>query len=626
MRSVLDKINSPADIHALPKAERDQLAEDIRERIRETVGNTGGHLASNLGVVELTIALHSALDCPRDKLLFDVGHQCYAHKLLTGRQAAFERLRCDGGVAGFPKRAESVYDCFGSGHASTAVSAALGFARARDLRGEKHKVAAIIGDGALTGGMAYEALNDAGGLGTQFLVVLNDNEMSISKNVGALEEHLTRLRVSRNWRIAKRAVKGGLDVIPVIGRPVSRALEWIKGKARALLVPGSFFESLGFRYIGPVDGHSLDQLIDTIRSALQWDSPTLLHVVTRKGKGFPEAEAEPEKYHGMPRRRPGSNESIVEGRSSAPIRLSCANTAGITLARLADTDHAITAITAAMPTGTGMDIFKASHPSRFFDVGIAEEHAVTLAAGMAAAGLRPVVALYSTFLQRAADQVMHDVCLQNLAVTFLIDHAGFVARDGATHQGLYDVPMLRALPNLTIWTPSGMDELSSMIEAGVSLGTPCLIRYPKSLPDSVGSAPPAPPGKWRVEREGSRAALLASGACLPIALECAALLESDGIPAAVVRAASVKPLDDDVLRTFADSGVRLVTIEECQRAGSFGSAVAEFCADNDYAPPIIIGVPDEYYHDHSVNALRAASGLTPAAIAQTVRKHIHHET
>ncbi|MDR1569707.1 MAG: 1-deoxy-D-xylulose-5-phosphate synthase [Oscillospiraceae bacterium] len=626
MRGILKNISSPADLKKLSQDERVELARELRDTIRATVGQTGGHLASNLGAVELTIALHTALKCPRDKLVFDVGHQCYAHKLLTGRQEAFERLRGEGGTAGFPKMSESEYDCFGVGHASTSVSAALGFARARDIRGEKYKVAALIGDGAMTGGLAYEALNDAGGLKSQFLVVLNDNEMSISRNVGALEKHLTRLRVSRKWRGTKRLVKGGLEAIPLIGRPISRALEWMKAKVRALIVPGSFFESLGFRYLGPIDGHDLEPLIATMRDALAWEYPTLLHVITQKGKGCPEAESEPEKYHGMPQRKTISEEQCDEeiSASTSSAERSCASVAGRVLTEIAREDKSIIAITAAMPTGTGLSVFRGEHQKRFIDVGIAEEHAVTLAAGMAAAGLRPVVALYSTFLQRAVDQVIHDVCLQDLGVTFLIDHAGFVANDGATHQGLYDVCLLRSIPGLAIWTPSDLCELDARIREAVLLGKPCLIRYPKSLPERVGDMNEdiQPADRWRIEKNGTHAALLAYGSCLPIALSCADILDAAGISTAVVRASSVKPLDEEMVMSLSRAEVKIVTVEEGQRAGGFGSAVAELCADRGMNAPMAFGVGDVFRNEHTLSGLRSASGLTAQDIAYEVERRL----
>ncbi|GHU67353.1 1-deoxy-D-xylulose-5-phosphate synthase [Clostridia bacterium] len=636
---MLGSIDAPELLRALTMDERRDLASELRQTIITTVRRQGGHLASNLGAVELTIALHSAMNLPSDRLLFDVGHQAYAHKLLTGRQPGFESLRQDGGVSGFPRRDESAYDCFGTGHASTAVSAALGFARARDLTGGKYKVAAVVGDGALTGGLTYEALNDAGKLHTQLLVVLNDNEMSIARNTGALNEHLTRLRASGRWLGAKRAVKNRLDSLPLIGRPITALLEGLKTLAHRVIVPGEFFESLGFRYLGPVDGHDLESLTDITGKALRSNLPTVLHVVTRKGKGSPEAEAAPERYHGVSSEsskasKPSSSRLTPDVRALAPGATtpeegSCARVIGDTLADLADADPTVVAITAAMPSGTGLDRFEKRHPDRFFDVAIAEAHAMTTAAGMAAGKLKPVVAIYSTFLQRAVDSIIHDVCLQNLPVTMLIDHTGFVAGDGPTHQGVFDLNILRSVPNLTIWTPSGLDELRDMMREGIiSARGPLLIRYPKSLPLHAGGAfvalPPA--ARWRVEKPAiwleqpqARIALLVFGASVCPAREAAALLTDKNITATVVRVSSVKPLDGETLRTLSASGKRLVTIEEGLRAGGLGGAIAEWCQDNGVSAPLLrMGIDDCFPEGYSLDVLRR--GLSGANIATAIQE------
>ncbi|MDR1599443.1 MAG: 1-deoxy-D-xylulose-5-phosphate synthase [Oscillospiraceae bacterium] len=613
---ILDRITAPAALRALTLLERRALASELRQTIISTVQRQGGHLASNLGVVELTIALHTVMNLPSDKLVFDVGHQAYAHKLLTGRQKGFELLRQDGGVSGFPRRDESAYDSFGTGHASTAVSAALGLVRARDLTGGSHKVAAIVGDGAMTGGLTYEALNDAGKLRSQLLVVLNDNEMSIARNTGALNEHLTRLRASGKWLGAKRVVKSGLTSIPLAGKPMSAALERLKTLVRRVMVPGELFESLGFRYLGPIDGHDLESLTDILAKALRANLPTILHVVTRKGKGSPEAEASPEQYHGVSRR--SQRRASPDVRPSAPgmdvpEEGSCSRVVGDTLTEIADLDPAVVAITAAMPSGTGLDRFQKWHPSRFFDTAIAEAHAVTLAAGMAAGKLKPVVAVYSTFIQRAADSIIHDVCLQNLPVTMLVDHAGFVAGDGPTHQGVFDLNMLRAVPNLTIWTPSGLDELRDMLRDAIPAARgPLLIRYPKSLPTRAG-----PPDI----RADSRIAILAFGASVCPARRAAAILTDEGITSSAVPVRSVKPLDGDALRQLAASGMRLVTVEECQRAGGLGGAVAEWCQDNSMPAPLLrLGIDDRFPEGFSLDTLRR--GLTGADIARAVREAV----
>ncbi|GHU76294.1 1-deoxy-D-xylulose-5-phosphate synthase [Clostridia bacterium] len=605
---ILENIHNPRELRTLSMDERRRLADEIRSVIINTVERQGGHLSSNLGAVELTIALHTALNLPADKLVFDVGHQCYTHKLLTGRRQGFELLRAGGGVSGFPKRDESAYDCFGTGHASTAVSAALGFARARDLRGEGYKVAALVGDGALTGGLAYEALNDAGKFRGQLLVVLNDNEMSIVRNVGALNEHLTRLRTSARWIGAKRAVKIGLDRIPLVGPSISTAVEWLKTFVRRMLVRGEFFESLGFRYLGPVDGHDLGLLSDIVADALRAREPTVLHVVTRKGKGSPEAEAAPERYHGVTKKWFSPDVRPLAPGMAVPEEGSCAAVVGETLSELADSDARIVAITAAMSSGTGLDRFEARHPSRFFDTAIAEAHAVTLAAGMAAGGLRPMVAVYSTFIQRAMDSIIHDVCLQNLPVTLLLDHTGFVAGDGPTHQGIFDLNLLRPIPNLTIWTPSDLDELRGMLRAATGFNGPLVIRYPKSLVICADN----------VECADARVALLAFGASYCPAMEAAAILCGEGLPAKAVRISSVKPLEEDILTQLTSMNMRLIAIEEGQRAGGLGGALAEWCQDNSKPAPLLrLGIDDSFPMGYALETLR--HGLTGLDIAKAVR-------
>ena len=611
---MLERIRTPEDLRPLSEAELLQLATEIRETIIRTVSVQGGHLASNLGVVELTLALHLALHCPQDKLIFDVGHQSYVHKLLTGRQEGFAQLRSDLGVAGFPRRTESPYDCFETGHSSTAISAALGFVRARDLAGERHKVVAVVGDGAMTGGLCYEALNDAGGTPSQLLVVLNDNEMSISRNVGGLAAHLTRLRASRSWQGAKQAVKRGVERIPFAGRALSHGLDYVKTKLRRMMVPGAFFEAFGFRYLGPIDGHDLGSLTQILQSALEASVPTVLHVITQKGHGYTPAENHPEKYHGVA-------PFFIEGGPDGAELQSCSQTVGDTLVQMADEDARVAAITAAMPTGTGLDRFQKAHAKRFFDVGIAEQHAATLAAGMAAGGMRPYFAVYSSFLQRAYDQVLHDGCHQSLPVTLLIDRSGFVAGDGSTHQGLYDIGFLRAIPNLTLWAPSDLKELEHMLRASLSLQGPCAIRYPKALPECLAPSDQGRPGAWSVLREGDQIALLAFGALLPVALACAEQLGQAGLSAAVVRASGLKPLDARMLEQLHGKGLALVTLEEQQLAGGFGSSVLEHCQRHGHRPPLrAFGVDDRFVGLHSVQALREASGMDAPQMARTIAR------
>ncbi|MDR0929347.1 MAG: 1-deoxy-D-xylulose-5-phosphate synthase [Oscillospiraceae bacterium] len=609
---MIESIHSPADVRRLSLPEAEALAAEIRRTLIDGVSQTGGHLASNLGVVELTLAMHRAFDMPKDKIVFDVGHQCYTHKLITGRAAAFHTLRAEGGLSGFPKRSESPYDAFETGHASTAVSAALGFARARDAMGEDFAVTALVGDGALTGGLCYEALNDAGSRPTQLIVLLNDNEMSIAHNVGALSHYLTRLRGSRRWIGAKSVVKRGLNRLPLVGRPLARTMDRIKRTLRLLLVPGEFFETLGFAYLGPIDGHDIGTIERALRDARAMKRPVVVHAVTHKGKGYAMAERRPDAFHGV------APFFVEDGRARAAEagdRVSAAQAAGDALAALAKDDARITAITAAMPQGTGLSAFAKAYPDRFFDVGIAEEHAITLAAGMAAGGLRPVVGLYASFLQRAVDQLLHDVCLQNLPVVLLVGNAGFVSGDGATHQGVYDLPMLRAMPNLTIFAPADARELAAMLQKALSLGTPCVVRHPKRLPRALGEMGEA--FAWRCIKPGQGAALIGHGASVQTALKAA-----EGTDCAVWSASTLLPLDEKALNEIAESPL-VAVIEESARGG-LGAAVAAHMAALPKPPRLLLmdtgaGVPDA----HSLEGLRKACGQDAEAIARRVREAIH---
>ncbi|MDY3026603.1 MAG: 1-deoxy-D-xylulose-5-phosphate synthase, partial [Candidatus Faecivicinus sp.] len=468
------EIRDPSEIKQMNIRELEALAQEIREEIIRVVSEKGGHLASNLGAVELTIALHYVFSAPEDKLIFDVGHQAYAHKLLTGRLSAFEHLRERGGASGFPQLEESEYDSFAAGHASNAISAALGMARTRDIMHGENQVIAVVGNGALTGGMCYEALNDAGQSSTRMIVVLNDNEMSIAKNVGAMQKYLTHLRQSRTYRNFKRRTKLGLERIPVIGMPILRVIEKCRDLLKSMLLDGEFFSALGFEYIGPIDGHDLKQLIRVLKRSNDLDRPVLLHVLTQKGRGYEPAENHPDRYHGV---APFYIESGESKRSSGAA--SSGAVAARRLIELAESDIRICTVTAAMPGGTGMAAFQSAYPDRFFDVGIAEEHAVTMAAGMAASGMKPYVAIYSTFLERAYDQILIDVCRNALAVTFLIDRAGLVGADGATHQGVFDLSYLRSMPNMIIASPRDGRELKRMIAMSASVPEPMAIRYPK---------------------------------------------------------------------------------------------------------------------------------------------------
>ena len=610
----LSDINSPDAVKALSRDEARMLADEIRAAIIRTVALNGGHLASNLGVVELTIALHRTMDCPRDKIVFDVGHQCYAHKILTGRYDQFSTLRKLDGLCGFPRREESPCDAYNTGHASTAISAALGMARARDMRGESYQVAAVVGDGAMTGGMCYEALNDAGNTQTQMLVVLNDNGMSISRNVGALSRQLTRLRLSRGWLGAKKNVSDALNKIPGVGKPLHRAFQKIKNELRNVLVKDRFFTALGFQYLGPIDGHDIDGLEKVFRRCREIDRPVLVHIATRKGMGFQQAEDKPEKYHGVEPFELDSGK--VRGRDGPSL----GRLAGEYLTALADRHPEICAVTAAMTKSAGFASFAENWPDRLFDVGIAEEHAVSLAAGMAAAGMRPFVAIYETFIQRAYDQIVMDVCLQKLPVCLLMDRAGLGGEDGPTHHGVFGVSMLRHIPNLTVLAPRCAEELKSMIDWSLRQAGPVAIRYPRRTPENgVPYAAPFSAGQWETLKQGKDAALLASSSILAECLDAAALLGKQGLETAVINASSLCPLDGETLKALAEKNVPLITVEEHALSGGFGSAVAEWCAKSGApAPAAMIGLKDQFIPHGSRKLLLRRYGLDGEAIASRV--------
>ncbi len=618
----MDTVNQPQDIRTLSMAQLEELAGEIRQLLIDTVARQGGHLAPNLGVVELTLAMHRAFDSPRDKLVFDVGHQAYVHKILTGRREAFGMLRSFGGICGFPNREESPHDAFGVGHASTAISAALGLARARDFQHENHHVVALVGDGALGGGMSYEALNDAGNkldiMDSPLIVILNDNEMSISRNVGALSKHLTRLRASRRWRGTKRVVQGGLQRIPVVGKRVSHALETFKNNVKHFFVHGEFFETLGFRYLGPIDGHDMPILIRVLEQAKSIsDTPVLIHVVTQKGRGYERAERKPESFHGTP---PFLVENgHVRQKSAVP---SFGAVAAKALARLAEQDKRVVAITAAMRLGTGLTPFEKAFPERCFDVGIAEEHAVTLAAGLAAGGMRPYFAVYSTFLQRGYDQIVHDICLQRLPVCLLIDRAGLVGDDGATHHGVFDIAFLRHIPQLQILAPRDLQELDAMMNYSLRAEVPLAIRYARDGVDMSATHLYGEfvPGRW--EALGSLqadAVILTYGRMVRTALESAELLAVRDIRATVVNASTIKPLDAVMLAELAERGVPIVTLEEHSLLGGFGEAVAGHCIAHRLPTPVaLLGICDDFVTHGSVDQLLSLCGLTAESVAERV--------
>lgn len=625
MTQILDTIEEPGDLRKLDAQELATLAREIRAFLVETVSKTGGHLAPSLGTVELTLALYRVFHFPEDKLVWDVGHQAYTHKLLTGRRKAFSTLRQKGGITGFPNRFESPYDAFGVGHASTAISAALGMAVARDLDAgdapeNKRHVIAVLGDGALTGGEAFEGLNNAGDLGRNLIVVLNDNGRSIDKNVGAMSEYLSALRIAPQYNRAKKDVEHLLKSIPRIGGKVYKTASAIKDGVRTALVPGAPFEEMGFRYIGPIDGHNLELLTEIFSQVRQMTGPILVHVHTKKGKGYLPAEEAPEKFHGIGKFDAATGE--CPKKEGAPSYTSVFSDA---LIELAKTDEDIVAITAAMPSGTGLKAFGKAYPERFFDVGIAEEHAVTFAAGLAAAGKKPVVALYSTFAQRAYDQILHDVCLQKLPVVFALDRAGLVGQDGPTHHGVFDYSYLRHLPGMTVMAPKNEAELRDMLKTALALGGPVAVRYPRGA--AVGVKIPEamtmlPLGKAEVLRNKGSIALLAIGSMVQATEKAADLLAEEGIAVRVVNMRFVKPLDTELLLSLArDPEIRgLVTLEENMLAGGFGSAVLEALSDAGVLLPVRrFGIGDTFVEQGTREELLELCGLTAPQVAEGVK-------
>ena len=620
MAKLLDTLRGPDDVRRLEPEELIQLAREIRALLIETVSKNGGHLAPSLGTVELTLALYHVFHFPEDKLVWDVGHQAYTHKILTGRRDRFPTLRKKGGITGFPNRFESPYDAFGVGHASTSISAALGMAAARDLDGGASHVIAVLGDGALTGGEAFEGLNNAGDLGKNLLVILNDNGRSISENVGAMSEYLSALRLAPQYNRAKKDVEHLLKSIPHIGGKVYRTASAIKDGVRTALVPGAPFEELGFRYIGPIDGHNLPVLIETLGQVRQMTGPILLHVHTKKGKGYLPAEEAPGKFHGI------GKFDIATGKcpkkNGAPSYTAVFSQALVELAA----DHKdVVAITAAMPDGTGLAAFGKAYPERFFDVGIAEEHAVTFAAGLAAAGKRPVVALYSTFAQRAYDQILHDVCLQDLHVVLALDRAGIVGQDGPTHHGLFDYSYLRHLPNMTVMAPKDEAELRDMLATALTLKGPVALRYPRGVACGVPlkeGFETLPIGKAEILRETGEIVLLAVGSMVPRAMAAADLLQQQGLFVRVVNMRFIKPIDTELLWKLAEDPAihAFVTLEENVLAGGFGSAVLESLSDHgDRIPVKRLGVGDHFVEQGTPDELLDLCGLTAEKIAASVQ-------
>ena len=609
---VLERIHSSEDVKRLSSKELSVLAQELRARIIDSVSRNGGHLASNLGVVELTIALHRAFDFPKDALIFDVGHQCYAHKLLTGRADSFDTLRQFGGLAGFPRREESPYDAFDTGHASTAISAAAGMARARDLVGGSQRVVAVVGDGALTGGMCYEALSDAGSSKLRMIVVLNDNGMSISRNVGAVSRYLTHMRSSKGWFEAKHVVGDFLRRIPVVGNSLHAFFQRIKNSLRNIFVQDRLFDSLGFHYLGPVDGRDITGLERLFRRARQLDEPVLIHVVTKKGRGYSQAESDPTRLHGTP------PFDVHTGEPLSPAGKSMGKAAGDALCAMAAADSRIVAVTAAMTGSTGLGEFASRYPDRLYDVGIAEEHAVTMAAGLAAGGARPFVAIYDSFLQRAYDQILLDVCEQHLPVCFLVDRAGLI-EDGVTHQGVYGNAFLTQMPGLTVLNAATCDELQAMIRYALTLDAPVAIRYGKTETENVAVWPREKPyaPMWPLLRTGDELAILACGAMVGQAMRAAELLDQQSLRCAVYAADCIQPLDESVLNQLKDS--KLVTLEEGVVSGGLSSLVPAWRAAHGVCKPLLtLGVEGlcATQGDHTLQ-LRA-QGLDAESVARRI--------
>ncbi|WP_207259998.1 1-deoxy-D-xylulose-5-phosphate synthase [Desulfovibrio sp. Huiquan2017] len=621
--AILSKIKKPGDVRALEGDQMETLAQELRDIIISQVSAHGGHLAPSLGTVELTLALFRSFDLERDKLVWDVGHQAYAHKLLTGRADAFHTLRQKGGLSGFPRMVESPYDHFGVGHSSTSISAALGMAMARDLKGEDHEVVAVIGDGSLTAGLAFEGLNQAGDLGRKMVVVLNDNEMSISKNVGALSQFLSRKMTTPFLQRLKSDVEGLLATIPKIGGDLAGYAKRYGDSVKSFFTPGILFEAFHFTYVGPLDGHDTATMVKVFEEVQKLNKPVLVHVMTKKGKGYEPAESDPSHYHGVGEFIPETGLARKFSGSGLP---SYTAIFGSTLCSLADKDDKIIAITAAMPEGTGTECFRKNHPERFVDVGICEQHAVTFAAGLATEGYKPAVAIYSTFMQRAYDQIVHDVCLQNLNVNFFLDRGGLVGEDGATHHGAFDMSYLRHIPNLVVMAPKDEAELARMMATAFAFDGPCAVRYPRGT--GVGAKVSDHPkriavGKGELMRDGTDALIVAIGSRVYPAVEAAMELDEAGLSVAVFNARFVKPLPEKQLLELAGRFDHILLVEENALAGGFGSAVLELLAAHDALDGKHVrqlGLPDEFVEHGTQKELRRMLGLDKDGIKQALAK------
>ena len=613
---ILERINQVNDIKTLDWEELDTLAAEIREFLVEKVSKTGGHLASNLGVVELTIAMHMAYSLPEDKMIWDVGHQAYTHKLLTGRKDGFETLRKYKGMSGFPKRNESACDSFDTGHSSTSISAGLGYVQAREILGESYNVVAVIGDGSLTGGMAYEALNNAAQAKSNYVIILNDNNMSISENVGGMSKYLDGIRTNHVYNNLKKGVTNTLNKIPVVGNQLVTKIRKTKNSIKQLLVPGMFFEDMGITYLGPVDGHDIKSLYRTLKEAQRMNHAVLVHVLTEKGRGYVPAEKNPSKFHGISPFHVETGETI-----DVKTKDTYTDVFGKVMCKVGEQNDKLVAITAAMKDGTGLVHFGRRFPDRFFDVGIAEEHAVTFAAGLAAAGLKPVFAVYSAFLQRGYDQIVHDVCMQKLPVMFAIDRAGLVGSDGETHQGAYDIAYMNHIPNMTLLSPKNKWELADMIRFATEYQGPIALRYPRGTAfDGLKEfRAPIELGKSEVIYEENDIAIFSVGHMMEVALKVYEQLKEKGYSCSLINARFVKPMDEEVLAKMAENHKLFVTIEDGIQSGGYGEKVENFVYRNQLPVKVLVNaIPDQYVEQGSISELRKEIGLDAESIVEKV--------
>lgn len=613
---ILEQIKKENDIKNIDPKDYKKLAEEIRQFLIEKISESGGHLGSNLGAVELTMALHLVLDFPKDKLIWDVGHQSYTHKLLTGRKDGFDSLRKFGGMSGFPKRRESSCDAFDTGHSSTSISAGLGLVKARDIQNENYRVVSVIGDGSLTGGMAYEALNNASRMGSNYIIVLNDNNMSISENIGGISRYLNGIRTNEKYLELKDSIYYGLKDGSPSGQKVVRGIQNVKNSIKHLVIPGMFFEDMGITYLGPVDGHDIRAMKKVFNEAKGVKNAVLVHVITQKGKGYEPARKHPSRFHGA---EPFDIETGIPKKQKE--KATYTDVFATVINKLAERDDRIVAITAAMPDGTGLKRFAAHYPNRFFDVGIAEEHAVTFAAGLAAGGLKPIVAIYSSFLQRAYDQILHDVCIQNLPVVFAIDRAGLVGSDGETHQGIFDLSYLSSIPNMHIMAPKNKWELSDMLKFAFRLEAPVAIRYPRGCACDLmkENREPIQFGKAELLYEGKDVALLAVGSMVEMSLAVKELLEKDGITPTIVNARFVKPIDKEMIDQLSENHTYLVTLEENVLSGGFGEKVLSYVTEQRFSVKVIhIALPDDYVEHGNVTLLKKEVGIDAESIAKII--------